>query len=208
MRFESCCGCCQLSVGCIVIGVVGIFFDILKIKILIWIHGSYQDSNIKFFIAWTSIVIVIYIIINALLISGVALRRRFYLVPWIIAHILRNIFEWLAVLFIMILAITLWIIEASEARNLVLTILFLLVLIAAIETFFIKIVTDHFLELRDEERRGHFQINQHRTYAYEPYGPYGHLIRPPNQYSSYPTQFGAYPIPSSAPATFDAAKTP
>lgn len=186
-----------------IIGVVGILCELLTIGILTSNHGSLEDPNVKSFIAWGTIVNLIYIITDALLvIIGAALKRRFYLMPWIIAHIILNTLQWLAVLLSLITLVLTLNLKDGRVTDLLLTLLFFLVIGAVVSTFFIMTVVDHFMELREEEQRGQFQPNPHRTYGY------GHLIQHPNQYPSYPTQFFAYPIPPATPANFDASKMP
>lgn len=164
MAFQSCCFCFTLSTGCIIIGALGLLFDITLVRLIGW--------------KWC----VIDAAMNALMITGAAMQKHLCLLPWMVFNTLVIFVEWICILgalFFRSLLSSLLSAASGEAakipenanenvsgqidalKDLTTTILvfivILLALFAGIHSLLVKVVFDHFNELREKERRGQFQ---------------------------------------------------
>lgn len=134
-RYQSCCGCCPLKTGCIVLGSLGIAVDLL------------------FLLSGPTIFRLIVGLIDVMLIIGAVKKNRICLVPWMIYETLFNILIWIVVglcLFSPSLAEKWSSIYREEGdfnkyhpHGIAIT----LALFAVAQAFIIKVVVDHFREL-------------------------------------------------------------
>lgn len=186
MAFEYCCFCFTLNTACIILGVVGLFFDIALLGL----------------VGWKSFVI--HVALDVLLITGAAMRKHLCLLPWMIFNTLAIIVEWIVILCLLFARSLLSSLFSSASdqmktmsemqakdvydsgsiiNNFFILLIILAALISGIHYLLVKVVFDHFNELREEERRGQFQPNV-----------------PPNAFMNMSTLV-SQPIAASAPAT-------
>lgn len=152
MAFQSCCFCFSLRTGCIIIGVLGIFCDITLVMEMSSTAG------------------IIDLILNVLLIIGAAMEKRLCLLPSMIVNILAGFVLWILVLlsFFASFVILDLISEARDANeaaflNLLTSfgaaIGYIFLLYAVVHFLLLKVIFDHFGELREEEQHRLYQPN-------------------------------------------------
>lgn len=152
-RYQSCCGCCPLSTGCLILGGLGILYNLINLS------GAWHDYK------WLCIIA---INIDGLLIAGVLQKNRFYMVPWMVYSILVNILLWVIAIVTLFFSSLISVAyeyatgdtissisqknEIAIIESLIYVFLFFFVLAAVIHALIIKVVFDHYEELRMEEQ--------------------------------------------------------
>lgn len=160
MAFQSCCFCFSLRNGCIIIGVLGIFCDITVVMGMSYTVG------------------IIDLILNVLLITGAAMQKRLCLLPSIIVNVLVEFVLWILVLvsffasFVILDSIS----EAKDADEAAIlnflasfgtAITYIFLLYAVVHFLLLKVICDHFGELREKEQRRPFL--PHASHSFVPH---------------------------------------
>lgn len=141
--FRTCCGCCSLSAGCIIIGALMILLSIFPCAL-----GS-----------TAVIAAVISIIFSAVLIIGVVTKNRLCLWTSIVFHIVVTILLIISTLAYIVIIFIFMDLNAvtSEFKQIVILLVFLVVLLLmlgiACEVFCTLVIYSYVCELREEEKR-------------------------------------------------------
>lgn len=138
-RYQSCCGCCSLRTGCIILGSVDIAFGLLRL------------------LSGQSILNLIIVLMDVMLIIGAVKKNRIYLVPWMIYQILLNILIWIGAILFLFNPSSIFEEKVDEYDPLLTAVI--LALIAVAQAFIIKVVVDHFRELGEGGQPGQTQFN-------------------------------------------------
>lgn len=152
LRYQSCCGLVPLSMGCLLIGSVGIVltaYDIFSMRRI--------DTAVN----------IISIIVNVALITGVLEKVRFSMRPWMVFHILYNVSLWIGVFWCLFdpPGALRWVrflgAKHSQEQDITPRNTFLMALVAIAHVFTIKVVFDHSHELSEEEQRALARYIEH-----------------------------------------------
>lgn len=153
MAFQTCCWRFSLRTGCMIIGALGLGFDVLLLVLSFhWIF------------------ILISVISNGLLIAAVKMGKYFDMLPWIALNILQNVVLWfLEIVFLASekvfckIIVRMGVPERSFGGFTSSLIFIIFATIAIIQIILIKVVYDHFVELRAEKHRARSQHDNFRS---------------------------------------------